>query len=1155
MNSIYMEVEQYSARVPNEDQALMSRRGDQELRKNEFIQKSNKDRNDPCELSLNEKRILADKCVYSGKIKLESRLQDIDQIYLPFDDVHLDEKERNEKIKELTKSSQSENQRIIMNRKNKQEIIYCFTFNPDNTIKILWDFFCMILILYEIITIPIRISFDIEVSSQFGYVITASFLLDILITFNTAIYKNGNINYSYKEIAIDYLRLWFWIDMISSFPYDLLFTVALTGEAEDEISTSQTNLQKSAQIFRILKFFRFIKVIRLLRLAKLKAIVDKIEEYFSENSIVQTLASFLKLCAFVLFWSHWLGCIFHFIAQSEDSNYNWLVIYGIYEEPWQIRYVNSVYWAVTTMITVGYGDLSPQTPTERLFGVFFLLIACGVFSFTMNTIGNTMQQLSQKQDQYQKRIAEINNYMGKVKIPKQLQNRVRRYLQYLWDTHRSINQESICSNLSVSLKFEFTIQVNGNILANYKLICQTFSRNFLIELTQILIEQTFQPDEYIFIENEIKNEQSLYFIQEGQINIILIKTRQIVARLTNKQIFGEISFFGNTERTASAKSDGFTDIFVLKRNDFIDLLSKFPEDREKFFLINSEVNKNQLQILNIHCYSCDLPGHVIRDCPSLHFVVDLYVYQKTKAKCIQAIMKDFVRKDRINYCARKYNQEITIKAKELQMQIQTHKHLTEDCNVDEIISEGLEDDSIKKGFKLRSKFKEDRNRRRNWEKSVKKSQRQIQQIQMKQQEIFSLTKSLSQAIISSQSSVNVKNTSINQFKNALESDEDSKSDTIIQQKLEDIMADYQIFKEEVEKYNGNLQQEMRKNMQVLTDFEQGYDYNKFYPHNNISVVIDEYNQFQKGNSVKPKIDTEYDSNVFQEYMNYYVIDIDDIRRFKLEIVFTIYRITVIIVQQIKKERLGVVEKTEKIIKVDNKGYYVSQKIEMNYGTILQFNKKQLTDMKQFRDSVSPEVRRFIKQFNNCQRDQKQDKQTSTDESNQSIIQERLDEINIKEMFIRLPNEEVKENKQPYLKISKTPTVSSNNNSLNSIDQDRYIDIIVQKVVEEMERRNNSKRQPMLSIQQNTVQVQIGSKYDGDNYLDDDSFIRQIQQTLLNSHQTPRKAHNFENFDLRQKQFQIQKEQKLQKQRETQQLSKLVDEFKCYLIRTRKSRGL
>lgn len=39
------------------------------------------------------------------------------------------------------------------------------------------------------------------------------------------------------------------------------------------------------------------------------------------------------------------------------------------------------------MDTVGYGDLSPQTPVERLFGIGFLLVATGVFSFTMSTIG------------------------------------------------------------------------------------------------------------------------------------------------------------------------------------------------------------------------------------------------------------------------------------------------------------------------------------------------------------------------------------------------------------------------------------------------------------------------------------------------------------------------------------------------------------------------------------------------------------------------------------------------------------------------------------------------------------------------------------------------------------------------------------------------
>ena len=42
------------------------------------------------------------------------------------------------------------------------------------------------------------------------------------------------------------------------------------------------------------------------------------------------------------------------------------------------------------MTTVGYGDLSPYTPIERFFGLILLLIACGVFAFTMNSIGSAL---------------------------------------------------------------------------------------------------------------------------------------------------------------------------------------------------------------------------------------------------------------------------------------------------------------------------------------------------------------------------------------------------------------------------------------------------------------------------------------------------------------------------------------------------------------------------------------------------------------------------------------------------------------------------------------------------------------------------------------------------------------------------------------------
>ena len=39
------------------------------------------------------------------------------------------------------------------------------------------------------------------------------------------------------------------------------------------------------------------------------------------------------------------------------------------------------------MVTVGYGDITPKTTIELLFGIFSILIACAIFAFSLNKIG------------------------------------------------------------------------------------------------------------------------------------------------------------------------------------------------------------------------------------------------------------------------------------------------------------------------------------------------------------------------------------------------------------------------------------------------------------------------------------------------------------------------------------------------------------------------------------------------------------------------------------------------------------------------------------------------------------------------------------------------------------------------------------------------
>lgn len=91
----------------------------------------------------------------------------------------------------------------------------------------------MFLILYEMIMIPFRIAFseeDFPVFESIDLVFDFIFMFDILLTFNTAIFKKGNLVYDRKTIAVEYLKLWFWLDLISSFPYGLIVEAIVANE-------------------------------------------------------------------------------------------------------------------------------------------------------------------------------------------------------------------------------------------------------------------------------------------------------------------------------------------------------------------------------------------------------------------------------------------------------------------------------------------------------------------------------------------------------------------------------------------------------------------------------------------------------------------------------------------------------------------------------------------------------------------------------------------------------------------------------------------------------------------------------------------------------------------------------------------------------------
>lgn len=68
-------------------------------------------------------------------------------------------------------------------------------------------------------------------------------------------------------------------------------------------------------------------------------------------------------------------------------------------EGWSL--VDSLYFSVVTLATVGYGDFAPTTDTAKLFSIFYIFVGVGILGVFISTISHaSMQRTLERQEQY-----------------------------------------------------------------------------------------------------------------------------------------------------------------------------------------------------------------------------------------------------------------------------------------------------------------------------------------------------------------------------------------------------------------------------------------------------------------------------------------------------------------------------------------------------------------------------------------------------------------------------------------------------------------------------------------------------------------------------------------------------------------------------------
>ena len=461
-------------------------------------------------------------------------------------------------------------------------------FLPTQQWKEIWDLFILGFILYSAVIVPFRICFDAEaVGNMFilEQIITVFFMVDVGFNFNTAYMDDERWVISRPKIATKYFQGWFWIDAPSSVPVELI-DLLLEGDNDS---------------LGMLRFLRLFRLLRLLRLLKVGEYVAALEIRFDINL---TFLRIVQMLLQLLFLSHILGCFWFYLAVFEGLDpeiSTWVSSYddgSALDASTATRYLYSVYWALTTLTTVGYGDITPTNNLERAYTCIALLASALIFGGVIGQVTSLVSAIDRQGVEVEAQMDQIKEYMRWRGLPRDLVVRMRRYYTHYYTKVTAFDEKSILENLTPALKLEVVRHSLKETIARIPLFANQLEQEFQTEIFHILKPVSAAPREVIYHKGEPPD--ALYFLAKGQIDVISGFDGRVLYRVYRDMHFGETVVTGR-RRVATHRAALSCEMYSITAADLTDLFIRRPREGRmirKAVLVEQN-RKERLRLLSL----------------------------------------------------------------------------------------------------------------------------------------------------------------------------------------------------------------------------------------------------------------------------------------------------------------------------------------------------------------------------------------------------------------------------------------------------------------------------------------------------------------------------------------------------------------------------
>ncbi|XP_039674401.1 potassium voltage-gated channel subfamily H member 7-like [Perca fluviatilis] len=460
-----------------------------------------------------------------------------------------------------------------------------FTILHYSPFKAVWDWLILLLVIYTAILTPYSAAFllnDTEEQKrrECGYscsplnvvdlMVDIMFIIDILINFRTTyVNLNEEVVSDPAKIAIHYFKGWFLIDMVAAIPFDLL----IFGSGSDETTT----------------LIGLLKTARLLRLVRVARKLDRYSEYGAAVLM-------LLMCIFALI-AHWLACIWYAIGNVEkpylEHKIGWLDNLGVsigkrynYSDPSsgpsiKDKYVTALYFTFSSLTSVGFGNVSPNTNSEKIFSICVMLIGSLMYASIFGNVSAIIQRLYSNTARYHAQMLRVKEFIRFHQIPNPLRQRLEEYFQHSWAYTNGIDMNTeVLKGFPECLQADICLHLNKSLLQNCKAF-QGASKGCLRALAMHFKTTHAPPGDTLVHSGDVLT--ALYFLSRGSIEVL--KDDIVVAILGINDIFGEmIHLFAKPGKSnADVRALSYCDLSTIQREDLLEVIDMYPEFADYFF--------------------------------------------------------------------------------------------------------------------------------------------------------------------------------------------------------------------------------------------------------------------------------------------------------------------------------------------------------------------------------------------------------------------------------------------------------------------------------------------------------------------------------------------------------------------------------------------